>query len=248
MRSLHLAARLAKTGKLLELLRFFLPLECPVCGGQPFDGSPNMFCKDCLQKIEFLTPPVCPMCGCEYNGLLDVCPLCLQSGKRPWDGALSVFRMNGLVKELLHNYKYHKQPELAALLGELCLLSLRNNMPHIDCIVPVPLHWRRFLQRGFNQSEELSKRLGQGLGIPVVNALRRKKYTKQQAKLGKEARISNLSGAFSINHSTFVEKRAILLVDDVMTTGATLSAAARALKRAGAAKVYVFTVARRQRN
>ena len=102
--------------------------------------------------------------------------------------------------------------------------------------------------RGFNQSALYAKVLSEGTGIPICYALRREKYTKQQAKLDRNERKSNLSGAFSIFDSTILKKRAILLVDDVMTTGATLSAAAKAVKHAGASKVYVFTVARRQRN
>lgn len=237
-----------KSGKIPDLLRIFLPLECPVCSGVPFDGSPNMLCKTCFEKLQFLKPPYCPMCGGELHGFLDVCESCLSSGKRQWDGAFSAFKMDGLIKDLLHQCKYEKKPEAGHLVGQLCLMAMSERMPPVDYIVPVPLHWTRYLMRGFNQSALYAKVLSEGTGIPICYALRREKYTKQQAKLDRNERKSNLSGAFSIFDSTILKKRAILLVDDVMTTGATLSAAAKAVKHAGASKVYVFTVARRQRN
>ena len=237
-----------KSGTMTDLLRIFLPLECPVCGGEPFDGSPNMLCAQCFQELQFLRPPFCPLCGGELHGFLDVCESCLVNGKRPWKGAVSAFRMDGLIKELLHRCKYQKQADIGVVVGKLCLMAIADRMPQVDCIVPVPLHWTRYLTRGFNQTEIYAKVLSEGTGIPLCHALRRQKYTKQQAKLDRNERNSNLSGAFSVFDSTILKKRAILLVDDVMTTGATLSAAARTIKKAGAAEVYVFTVARRQRN
>lgn len=239
---------LKKSGKVADLLRIFLPLECPVCGGVPFDGSPNMLCAECFQQLQFLKAPFCPLCGGELRGFLDVCEYCLVNGKRPWNGAVSAFRMDGMMKELLHRCKYQKQADIGVVVGKLCLMAMADRMPQVDYIVPVPLHWTRYLIRGFNQSEIYAKVLSEGTGIPLCHALRRQKYTKQQAKLDRDERKSNLSGAFSIFDSTILKRRAILLVDDVMTTGATLSAAARTVKKAGASEVYVFTVARRQRN
>ena len=231
----------------LGLLRIFVPLECPVCGGVPFDGSPNMLCRECLSGIRFLKGPYCPGCGGEHQGFLAVCPECLSEGKKKWDGAVAAFAMTGTIKELLHSCKYQGQPELARVIGDLAYMAARDRLPKADCIVPVPLHWRRALHRGFNQSLYIAERLSAHTGIPCRELLKRVRYTGQQAKLGRAERIANLSQAFSVPDSTNVKNRAILLVDDVMTTGSTLSAATRALKRAGAGAVYVFCAARRQR-
>ena len=105
-----------KSGKMTDLLRIFLPLECPVCGGEPFDGSPNMLCAQCFQELQFLRTPFCPLCGGELHGFLDVCESCLVNGKRPWKGAVSAFRMDGLIKELLHRCKYQKQKRSGSIL------------------------------------------------------------------------------------------------------------------------------------
>jgi ComF family protein len=112
---------------------------------------------------------------------------------------------------------------------------------HFDCIVPVPLYWRRRLQRGFNQAELLAGGLSRSTGIPVVRALRRAQATPTQAGLSNSARRRNVSGAF---RSRSVAGQRILLIDDVMTTGSTATACALALKRAGAKRVALLTVAR----
>ena len=231
-----------------DLLRIFVSLECPVCGGVPFDGSPNMLCRECLSGIRFLKPPFCPSCGGEYRGFLEVCPECLAGKKKRWDGAVAAFAMTGTIKELLHSCKYQGQPELARVIGDLSCMAVCDRLPKTDCIVPVPLHWRRALRRGFNQSACIAERLSAHTGVPCEpGLLKRVRFTGQQAKLGRRERLSNLSRAFSVPDSTKVKNRAILLVDDVMTTGATLSAATQALKRAGAGAVYVFCAVRRQR-
>ena len=219
-----------------------------MCGSVPFDGSPNMLCRECLSGIRFLKPPYCPSCGGEHRGFLEVCPACLEEGKKRWDGAVAAFAMTGMIKELLHSCKYQGQPELARVIGDLAYRTVCSRLPKTDCIVPVPLHWRRALQRGFNQSACIAERLSVHTGVPCEpGLLKRVRFTGQQAKLGRKERISNLSRTFSVPDSTNVKNRAILLVDDVMTTGSTLSAAAQALKRAGAGAVYVFCAVRRQR-
>jgi ComF family protein len=116
-----------------------------------------------------------------------------------------------------------------------------------DIIVPAPLHWVRWLQRGFNQSHLLARELRRRLRIPVVNALRRRKMTRAQAGLTRAGRRVNVAGAFSARRTSAVRDRRVLLVDDVMTTGATMNACAGALKRAGAGHITVLTLARADR-
>ena len=239
--------RFAET--LAKMLRIYLPLDCPECGGEPFDGVPGHFCAECLNKYHFVHQPVCPRCGGELTGILDVCPDCLHAAQDfPWKKGVAVFRMTGAVKEAVYRYKYRNQPEFARAFGQLAAGALRSSEVRADLIVPTPLHWFRYCQRGYNQAELLSREIGRELGIPVSNLLRRIKWTKQQAKLGREARIRNLDGAFSIRDSTKCLGRCILLVDDVMTTGSTLTAGARVLLDSGAAEVNVLVLARRQRD
>ena len=233
----------------LKFIRNYVPLNCPECGGEPFDGAPGHFCAECLKKFHFVHSPVCPKCGGEQTGILDVCTDCLHAATDfPWERGIAVFRMTGDVKEAVYRYKYRNCPEYARAFGQLAAGTVRASGLKVDLIVPTPLHWFRYVQRTYNQSELLAREIGRELDIPVLNLLRRRKWTKQQARLGREARIRNLEGAFSIRHSTKGRRRCILLVDDVMTTGATLSAGAQVLLEAGASGVNVLVLARRQRD
>jgi ComF family protein len=117
-----------------------------------------------------------------------------------------------------------------------------------DVIVPMPLHWRKRLERGFNQSELLARVLSRRTGIPVLNALERRKPTAPQAGLTRAQRRSNVAGAFEASRRRDrIDGRHVLLIDDVLTTGATASACAAVLKRAGARRVTVLTLARADR-
>jgi ComF family protein len=113
-----------------------------------------------------------------------------------------------------------------------------------DVVVPMPLHWRRQWQRGFNQSELLARVTARRRGVPMVNAVRRTRATSAQAGLSNAARRENVAGAFRVRKPRAIEARRVLLIDDVMTTGATASACALALKRAGAKSVTLLALAR----
>jgi len=154
----------------------------------------------------------------------------------------------------VHQFKYRGQFFLARLLGEMLEQALEDPRIAEDAesgewvLVPVPLHARRLREREFNQAEELSREVACRRGLPSVNALRRIRYTRRQAKLDRAERLTNLRGAFEISPKpregkAIVGKR-VLLVDDVLTTGATASECARALAEAGALKVVVITVVR----
>ena len=232
-----------------DFVRNYLPLNCPECGGEPFDGQAGHFCADCLREYHFVHAPVCPSCGGELSGILAVCPECLHAAQHfPWKRGIAVFRMTGRVKEAIYRYKYRNCPEYARAFGQLAAGAVREAGIVPDLIVPTPLHWFRYCRRTYNQAELLAQEIGKELHLPVKNLLRRKKWTRQQARLDREERIRNLTGAFSIRHSTNAEGRCILLIDDVMTTGSTLTAGARVLLEAGASEVNVLVLARRQRD
>ena len=234
--------------RLLKVLGWALSLPCPLCGGEPHEGVPNMLCDTCLSKLRFVKEPLCPGCGGELSGILEVCPDCLKAERRPWAKAVSVFRMGGEAAELIYNFKYRGRPELARPLGILAAQALAQSGIKPDALVPTPLHWFRLLQRGYNQAELLCEAISSETGIPVVHALIRRKWTYQQARLKRKDRIENLRKAFSVSDSTPCQNRSILLVDDVMTTGSTLSAAAGTLLEAGAKELSVLIAARRQRD
>jgi ComF family protein len=132
---------------------------------------------------------------------------------------------------------------LAAPLGKM-LLSVLPRECRFDMVVPMPLHWARQWRRGFNQSELLARVVAKRIGSPLMRVIRRRRATPPQAGLSNAQRRTNVAGAFMVRKRALVKDRHILLVDDVMTTGATLSACAAVLKRAGAGRVTVLTLAR----
>jgi ComF family protein len=182
-------------------------------------------------------------------------------GVAGFDSVYSFGSYEGTLRTLVHLFKYEKIHTLAKPLGEMLGRSIPGE-ERFDVVVPMPLHWRRRWQRGFNQSELLAKVIARRWGVPVVGAVRRVKATAPQAGLTNAKRRKNVSGAFIPSRPLLgrvlggrfflgprkrLQGARVLLVDDVMTTGATAAACARALKRAGAKHVTLAAVARTDR-
>jgi ComF family protein len=205
-------------------------------------------CRTCLASVEPLDAEFfCVSCRTPFqnafpldeNGL---CGLC-RSGVRGFDAAYSYSAYDGVLRKLIHLYKYGRIRTLARPLTDLLAHALPLD-ERFDCITPVPLHWFRRWKRGFNQSELLARALSRRCGIPFAKVLRRSRSTRVQAGLSNHARRQNVMKAFRARP---VKGKRILLIDDVMTTGATATACALALKRAGAARVALLTLARADR-
>jgi ComF family protein len=198
--------------------------------------SAGFFCVDC--RTPFANP--FPL---DAEGR---CALC-RSGLRGFDAAYCFGAYEGVLRELIHLYKYGAVKTLARPLGDLLARALPRD-ERFDGITPVPLHWLKFWSRGFNQSALLAQVLARRSGIPLLPALRRTRFTAAQASLSNSSRRRNVAAAFRVRRlggfARKLEGRRILLIDDVMTTGATAAACANALKRAGAARVALLTIAR----
>jgi ComF family protein len=175
-----------------------------------------------------------------------VCAAC-RSGLRGFDSAASFGLYEGPLRKLVHLFKYSGMKPLARMLAGYMERAIPVD-ERFDAIVPVPLHWRRQWERGFNQSALLADHIAKRRGIPMVNALRRKRATATQAGLASAGRRRNVASAFDLrvkgNKDPRLAGRKILLIDDVMTTGATASACASVLKRGGAKSVSLLTLAR----
>lgn len=207
----------------------------PVCSGCLEDPQPlsaEYFCRAC--RTPFVTPY--PL---DADGL---CGLC-RRGMNGFDAAYSYGFYEGTLQKLIHLYKYAGVYPLAKPLGDLLLRALPRE-ERLDGVVAVPMHWWRRWRRGFNQAELLAGELSRRTGIPLLRPARRLRATPPQAGLSDHDRRQNVSGAFRVTKPAAVSGRRLLLIDDVLTTGATASVCAAALKKAGAARVTVLTVAR----
>jgi ComF family protein len=165
---------------------------------------------------------------------------------RGYDAAYCFGAYEGVLRQLIHLYKYGRVKTLARPLGGLLAAALPRD-DRFDLVTPVPLHWRRQWQRGFNQSDLLAREIARRCGIPAVSTLRRVRATAAQAGLSNTGRRRNVSAAFQDRTgrgAAQIAGKRILLIDDVMTTGSTAAACAFALKRGGAGRVTLLTVAR----
>jgi ComF family protein len=200
---------------------------------QPF--AAEYFCVDCHAPFVNRAP-------LDDEGRCALCRL----GLSGFDAAYSFGEYDGALRKLIHLFKYSGVYPLAGELGGMMLSALPRDVRY-DVAVPMPLHWLRRWRRGFNQSELLARVAGRRLGVPVRNAVRRRKSAPAQAGLTAAERRKNVAGAFEVSQRKHVEGRHVLLIDDVLTTGATAAACARALKRAGATRVTVLTLSRADR-
>lgn len=205
---------------------------CQSCLNQPAPLSAEFFCSSC--KTPFLNR--FPL---DFEGR---CALC-RTGIKSFDAAYCFGDYEGTLRELIHLLKYRGMKPLANRLGRFLASALPIDQ-RFDVVIPMPLHWRRRWQRGFNQSALLAGEVGHRRGVPVRNAVRRIRATKSQTGLSNAKRRENVKGAFRVRDVKSVKGMRVLLVDDVMTTGATGSACASVLKHAGAISVTLVTLAR----
>lgn len=208
---------------------------CPQCLTKPEPFSAEYFCSDC--RTPFLNEA--PL---DANGR---CGLC-RRGMRGFDAAYTFGFYEGTLRELIHLLKYSKVAPLGDPLGRMMATAYPRD-ERFDAIVPMPLHWWKRWSRGFNQAEVLAESVSRQTGVPVRPLVRRKKSTAAQAGLTNAGRRTNVAGAFDVPKRMDVRGLKLLLIDDVFTTGATAGACAQVLKRAGAARVAVLTLARADR-
>jgi ComF family protein len=221
-----------------RLLGVLFPSRCLDCGRRGVE-----LCDGCRPGLPWLTSEVCPICSTPSR-LSRICQPC-RASPSILDGSRAACRFEGPVRRAIHDLKYRGVRTRAALLAELLAEALDRRPLAIDVLIPVPLAPRRQRERGFNQSELIAIGLGARLAVPAATtSLVRLRETPQQARLSAVERRENVDGAFGCPESDAVVGRRIGLVDDVMTTGATLASCAEPLKLAGAARVYGVVVAR----
>lgn len=232
-------------------LEIIYPRICIVCKNKlPGRASINdSVCGECWSGIKRNAPPFCHSCGRQLEKkyfVKNLCGLCLKT--RPsYDRAFSPCIYTGVIKELVHEFKYKGKDYLALPLSRLMAEYIREyNLPmqYLDYIVPVPLHTTRLREREFNQAQILSRHISREFNKALLeDLLVRIRPTKTQTGLENSERWLNVKKSFSAKNKDSVKGKNLLLVDDVLTTGATCSEAALALKEAGANIVFVLTLA-----
>ena len=229
-------------------LDMLYPRSCIGCGVSAPETF-NYICWDCWSDVNKVEPPFCSLCGDPVAGAVDhdfICYACW--GEKPsFDGARSAVRYHGVAAEALRMLKYEKALWLAPDLAQIMYNCLKGEYPNLefDLLVPVPLFHVRRREREYNQSAVLSSELGRRMGCKSAQrVLRRIRPTATQTNLTAPQRLSNVNNAFQSRREKLLAGKRILLVDDVMTTGATVNACAKALKKGGASSVNVLTVAR----
>jgi ComF family protein len=205
-----------------------------------------------LERSVLTAKSACPRCAMQVGPFADLQEGCSQCRGRSlgFDAALAFGSYEGAIKDLCLQLKVEQNAWLAPWLGDLLVegrCEAISQLPADAWVVPVPLHWWRHWRRGYNQAEVLARDLAKRLGLPIHRPLRRIKATPRLASMGITARGQVLHKAFRVRSNPHLKGRTVLLVDDILTTGATCGEAARELKRAGAARVVAVVIGRADR-
>ena len=233
-------------------LAFLYPDRCQICRRGRARADDGYVCTNCREGsggVRFIRPPFCHRCGLPYPGEATMqfqCGNCAELDLQ-FSQARAAVVAQSLTLDIIHRYKYHRalwfEPFLAELLINAAAPALVGS--GIDWLVPIPLHPLKRREREFNQAERLAARLGKAAGLCLnTKLLRRVENTATQTLLTRGERAENMRGAFAMRSADDLQGRRIVLIDDVLTTGATASACARVLRAAGANEVQVWTVAR----
>ncbi|MBO6717599.1 MAG: ComF family protein [Rhizobiaceae bacterium] len=233
-------------GMAAAVARLLFPPACPGC--RRHVREPGTLCSRCWHEVRFIEPPLCAILGTPFAyevGDDAVSPAAL-ADPPVFSRARAAVAYSGIARQLVQNLKYRDRTDLAPWMARWMIRAGRELLRDAEIVVPVPLHRRRFFSRRFNQSAELARHVSHLSAVSFVpDAVERVKKTQQQVGLRASEREANMRGAFRVpdRQKTEVTGRRVLLVDDVYTTGATASAATRALKKAGAREVDVLTFA-----
>jgi competence protein ComFC len=223
------------------------PATCPTCGKNVRAGE--YLCNECETKIVRIVAPFCETCSEPFEGSISSAFTCANCAHRViyFEAAVAAYRGRGIVREVIHEFKYGRQIHLRHLVARWLRAALDDERLRgisFDLLVPVPLHPARQRERGFNQASLLAELLSAQTSIRAEPLLERIRYTTTQTALDRSERMENLHNAFRLRKNANVRGLRVLLIDDVLTTGSTLSECARVLKHAGAISVHAATAAR----
>lgn len=234
----------------MQALALLYPTQCVGCGG--FVEEEHSLCAECWRDTPFVDGAVCDSCGVPLlggdSGDRDQCDDCLRT-PRPWSRGRTALIYSGRGRRLALGLKHGGREDIAETAGHWMARAGREIITEQTVFAPVPLHWMRLVRRRYNQAALLSNALGQVTGCQVIaDALIRPVRTRRLDRLSPEDRFATLAHAIAPNPKRDLTDLSVVLVDDVMTSGATLAAATEAATSAGAARVDVLTLARAVRD
>ena len=224
----------------------FFQNGCIVCGR----ATTFAVCTDCSNSIRYIQQPYCTKCGqpfTTHSGISHICYDCIK-GKNKFTLSRAVFEYNGAIVKLIHRFKFGDRVNLSSFFSEelFKLYKAHFAAKDITAILPVPLSTHRLKHRSYNQTQLLAEALSRKLSIPVFPQILEKiKETPPQSRLSAEKRRENVKDAYAVADRVSLKGKRVLLIDDVITTGATVNACTKALLRAGIKQVYVTTLAMR---
>lgn len=232
-----------------SFLELIFPPRCHICNTQLTPGNQPCICADCFAQLVYVTSPLCTRCGCQFEHSPlhhdHYCSDCLQVAPS-FDTARSLLRYQSPVPDLLYRLKYRADSSVVRAI-EAILVEHGKIWEQEPCelIIPVPLHAKRLRQRGLNQSQLLAGLAFSGYQEKIaINLLVRSKNTTSQTGLSGVERRRNLKDAFQVTNQKSIDGKSVWLVDDVYTTGTTVSECSKILKKNGASEVHVWTFAR----
>lgn len=232
----------------LAILASLFPPACLACDSvDGLHSQPLCLCRRCRQSIRFATRLSCVLCASRTttaDGGVFYCPSCRKQGT-VIDRQLALWSYEPSIQAVVHGLKFKRMDFLGGQLAAALHRAFADVLSEINLVVPIPLHWYRRLDRGFNQVEAIALPLARSLGVPMLQALRRRRFTRAQARLDRAHRLRNLESVITTTSraKSVLSDQHVLLVDDVVTTGATLAAAARALTICHVRAVTTITVA-----
>ena len=239
---------------LAQVLEFLYPPRCAACGAMLAADGGRRVCDRCVARVERLPDPRCEICGGPLESTANEATRCARCLAHPprYRIARTIARYRttaedepGTLPALIRRHKYGLDQSVGRALMEYLGDELPVSANNYDVVIPVPLHWRRLWWRGFNQAALLAGEVARRMSLPLdTTAIARRRFTTPQTSRHHDERVRNVRRAFTVTHPERIKNRRVLIVDDVMTTGATVDECARVLLSAGAISVDVFTLAR----
>lgn len=229
------------------LLNLLFPRKCSICESY---SSESEVCSECWSNCNFITKPYCNICSHPFayeNDPKAICGACI-AAKPKYDKAISVFQYDDYSKKIIHKFKYQDQLHVLNYFVRLMLNMGKEVIDQSDIVIPVAMHKYKLLKRGYNQAALLAMRIATEKKIKYLpQALIKNNNSQAQAGLKKDERLLNIKNSFELNpkYKEFLKGKRILLVDDVITTGATILECCKTLTKAKPDKIFVLTLAKR---